>query len=151
MFIKNFTVGKKSYKKLLALLINCHSYIMLCTLTSSHDTKNSLASPPHFYPNSNWLEQQQTADLTLTGVRRSAWECPDTCQLSCIMPESHIMPADYRHWSHASRTVDLIHNTCHLCLRSRTDGIKAMSHGFSGGKQVIKSANTRNHSQVCLF
>ena len=59
--------------------------------------RTHLKAPPHFYPNSNWLEQQQTADLTLTGVRRSAWECPDTCQLSGIMPESHIMPADYRH------------------------------------------------------
>ena len=59
--------------------------------------RTHLKAPPHFYPNSNWLEQHQTADLTLTGVRRSAWECPDTCQLSCIMPESHIMPADYRH------------------------------------------------------
>ena len=112
--------------------------------------RTHLQAPPHFYPNSNWLEQQQTADLTLTGVRRSAWECPDTCQLSCIMPESHIMPADYRHWSLASRTIDLIHNTCHLCLRSRTDGIKAMSHGFSGGKQGYKICQYKK-SQSSLF
>ena len=26
-----------------------------------------------------------------------------------------------------------------------------MSRGFSGGKQVIKSANTRNRGQICLF
>ena len=26
-----------------------------------------------------------------------------------------------------------------------------MSHGFLRAKHVIKSANTRNHSQVCLF
>ena len=34
-------------------------------------------------------------------------------------------------------SVDLIHDARHLCTRLRTDGIKAMSHGFSGGKQVI--------------
>ena len=27
---------------------------------------------------------------------------------------------------------------------------KAMSRGFSGGKQMIKSANARNHGRVCL-
>ena len=32
-----------------------------------------------------------------------------------------------------------------------TDGIKAMSRGFSGGKQVINSFNTRNRGRVCLF
>ena len=43
-------------------------------------------------------------------------------------------------------------DTRHLCTRLRTDGIKkAMSRGFSGGKQVIKSANNRNRSRVCLF
>ena len=26
-----------------------------------------------------------------------------------------------------------------------------MQRGFSGGKQVIKSANTRNRGQICLF
>ena len=29
--------------------------------------------------------------------------------------------------------------------------IKSMSRGFSGGKQVINSSNTRNCSRVCLF
>ena len=32
---------------------------------------------------------------------------------------------------------------CHLCTRLRNDGIKAMSRGFSGGKQVLKSPNTK--------
>ena len=38
----------------------------------------------------------------------------------------------------------------HLCKRFRIDGIKAMSRGISGGKQVIKFANTSNHNGVCL-
>ena len=33
-------------------------------------------------------------------------------------------------------SIDLIHDARHLCMRLRTDGIKAMSRGFSGGKQV---------------
>ena len=41
-------------------------------------------------------------------------------------------------------TIDLIHDTRHLCTRLRTDGIKAMSRGFSGGKQVINFSNARN-------
>ena len=35
-------------------------------------------------------------------------------------------------------TIDLIHDTRHLCMHSRTDGTKARSRGFSGGKQVKK-------------
>ena len=42
--------------------------------------------------------------------------------------------------------IDLIHDTCHLCTRSGIDGIKAMSRGISEGKQVIKFANTSNHT-----
>ena len=34
--------------------------------------------------------------------------------------------------------IDPIYDNRHLCTRSRTDGIKAMSLGFSGGKQVKK-------------
>ena len=40
--------------------------------------------------------------------------------------------------------IDLIHDTRHLCTRLRTDGIEAMSHGFSGGKQVKKIGSGRN-------
>ena len=47
--------------------------------------------------------------------------------------------------------IDLIHNARHLCRRSRTDGIKAMSRGLSGGKQVKKLANGRNRGRVRLF
>ena len=42
-------------------------------------------------------------------------------------------------------SIDLIHDTRHLCTRSRIDGIKAVSRCISGGKQVIKSANMSNH------
>ena len=31
------------------------------------------------------------------------------------------------------------------------DGINVISHGFSGGKQMIIFANTSNHRQVYLF
>ena len=48
--------------------------------------------------------------------------------------------------------IDVIHDTRHLCTRSRIDGIKAMSRGISDGKQVIKFANnTSNGGRVCLF
>ena len=50
-----------------------------------------------------------------------------------------------------TRTVDLIHDTRHLCTRSKIDGIKAMSRGISGGKQVIKFVNTSNRGRVCLL
>ena len=43
------------------------------------------------------------------------------------------------------------HDAHNLCTRLRTDGIKAMSRGFSGGKQVINFSNTRNRGRVCLF
>ena len=49
------------------------------------------------------------------------------------------------------RTIELIHDTRHLCTRSKIDGIKAMSRGISGGKQVVKFANTSNRGRVCLF
>ena len=48
-------------------------------------------------------------------------------------------------------SIDLIHDTRHLCMRSRIDGIKAVSFGISGGKQVIKSANTSNRGRVFFY
>ena len=44
-----------------------------------------------------------------------------------------------------------IHDIRHFCMRFRIDGIKPMSRVLSGGKQVIKFANTSNLSRVCLF
>ena len=44
-----------------------------------------------------------------------------------------------------------IHDTRNLCTCLRTDRIKIMSRGFSGGKQVIKCANARNLGRVCIF
>ena len=38
--------------------------------------------------------------------------------------------------SRLGRTIDLPHDTCHLSKRVRIDGIKAMSSGILGGKQV---------------
>ena len=57
------------------------------------------------------------------------------------------LPQFIRGWAVCGITVaiDLVHDTCHLFTRSRIDGIKAMcSRGISGGKQVIKFANTSN-------
>ena len=47
--------------------------------------------------------------------------------------------------------IDLIHDSRLLCLRLWTDGIKAMSHDFSGDKQRIKFVNARNRGRVCRF
>ena len=44
-----------------------------------------------------------------------------------------------------------VHDTRNLCTCLRTDRIKIMSRGFSGGKQVIKCANARNRGRVCIF
>ena len=49
------------------------------------------------------------------------------------------------------KVIDLIQDPRHLCTRLRVDGIKAMSRGISGGKQVIKIANTSNRGRVCLL
>ena len=40
--------------------------------------------------------------------------------------------------------IDLIHDTHHLCMRFRIDGIKAISRGISRGKQVLKFASKSN-------
>ena len=54
-------------------------------------------------------------------------------------------------------SIDLIHDTCHLCKRLKTDGLKAMSRGFSGaggGGGSIKwekIANTRYLSRFVYF
>ena len=50
-----------------------------------------------------------------------------------------------------SVTIDLIHDTRHLCMRFRIDGMKAMSRGISEGKQKIKFANARNCRRLCLL
>ena len=48
--------------------------------------------------------------------------------------------------------IDLIHDTHHLCMPFRIDGIKAISRGISGGKQVcdLKFASKSNLGWVCL-
>ena len=46
--------------------------------------------------------------------------------------------------------LDLVYDTGHsLHARIRIDGEKTISRGFSGGKQVIKSTNTRNRGCAC--
>ena len=42
------------------------------------------------------------------------------------------------YWKKSVFTAHLIHDTWHLCMRVRTNGIKAMSRGFSVDKQLIK-------------
>ena len=48
-------------------------------------------------------------------------------------------------------SIDLLHATCQLYTRLRIDGIKVISRGILGGKQVIKFANKRSRGRVCLF
>ena len=48
-------------------------------------------------------------------------------------------------------SIDLLHDTRQLYTRLRIDGIKVISRGIFGGKQVIKFANTRSRGRVCLF
>ena len=52
-------------------------------------------------------------------------------------------------------SIDLIHDTCHLCKRLKTDGLKAMSRGFSGGgggvNQVGKNCQYKISQSICLF
>ena len=55
------------------------------------------------------------------------------------------------HWVKKDCLIDLLHDTRHLCTRFRIDGIKPMSRGISGHKQVIKCLNTSNRNQVWLF
>ena len=43
------------------------------------------------------------------------------------------------------KLIDLIHDPRHLCTHLTTDGIKAVSCGFSGGKRVNEIANGTNH------
>ena len=47
--------------------------------------------------------------------------------------------------------IDLIRNARRLCTPLGTDGIIAISRGFSGDKQVIKFAKARDRGRVCLF
>ena len=48
-------------------------------------------------------------------------------------------------------SIALIHDTRYLCTPLRIDGLKTMSRGISGGKQVTKVANTSNRIRVYLL
>ena len=48
-------------------------------------------------------------------------------------------------------TKELIYDARYLCTRFRIDGIKALSLGISGGKEVLKFANTSNRSRLKQF
>ena len=54
-------------------------------------------------------------------------------------------------------SIDLIHDTRHRCKRLKSDGLKAMSRGFSGGggggggNQVGKNCQYRISQSICLF
>ena len=48
-------------------------------------------------------------------------------------------------------TKELIYDARYLFTRFRIDGIKAMSLGISGGKQVLKFANTSNLGRLKQF
>ena len=69
--------------------------------------------------------------------------------LSNQLPYNNISSESKFHTNPMWRTckIDLIHDARHLCTRLRTDGIKVMSNGFSGGKQVINIINTRKSNE----
>lgn len=50
-------------------------------------------------------------------------------------------------WYCFKERIDLVCDTRHIYTLFRTDGIKVMSHGISGCKQVIKFTNRRYHEQ----
>ena len=51
---------------------------------------------------------------------------------------------------HSTHGIDLTHDTRHLCMRFRIDGIKAMLRGISGGSQNITFAYSSNRSRLYL-
>ena len=82
----------------------------------------------------------------------SRWTCGDPVNIGVNLRKRFTNPVAYlliRHFRNKRGTgaemhpaIDLIHDTRHLCTRSRTDGIKAMSRGFSGSKQEKKKLPT---------
>ena len=75
------------------------------------------------------------------------WFCGETTHIFCertnlryagSMYRNPRQFVDSRHWIN---WIDLIHDTRHLCMRLRIDGILAMSRGFS----------TSNRGRICLF
>ena len=50
-----------------------------------------------------------------------------------------------------SKTIDLLHDTCHLYTRLSSDRIEVMSLRISGGKRVIEFANMSNRGRGFLF
>ena len=74
-----------------------------------------------------WPKSLKTLGSRLLVVRNS---CNGTFPLSTPMSKHDELG------SRLGRTIDLPHHTCHLSKRFRIDGIKAMSSGILGGKQV---------------
>ena len=57
---------------------------------------------------------------------------------------------ELRHERVSLGSLDLIHDTPHLCTCFRVDGIKAMSRDISWEKQVIKFSNTSKRGRICF-
>ena len=57
---------------------------------------------------------------------------------------------ELRHERVSLGSLDLIHDTSHLCTCFRVDGIKAMSRDISWDKQVIKFSNTSKRGRICF-
>ena len=84
------------------------------------------------------------ATMEPIGLWTSSWLCPKSINAApAVTPPVSVLLF--------SVTIDLIHDTCHLCTPFRIDGIKAISGGISGGEQKIKFANVRNCGLLCLF
>ena len=48
-------------------------------------------------------------------------------------------------------SIDFIHDTRHRCKRLKSDGLKAMSRGFSGGGGAIKWEKIANTGYLSRF
>ena len=66
-------------------------------------------------------------------LKTPAWEASSSPALCLIRPCS--LGKSVEDANTFCLIIDLIHDTHHLCTHIRTDGLKAVSRGFSGGKQ----------------
>ena len=87
----------------------------------------NLSGLPHLPGNSHLHLKRPLILLQTNSVLMRNIYCPRSFQWYALDSAN----AKFNVW------IDLIHDVRHLCTRSRINGIKAMSRGISGGKQVI--------------
>ena len=80
-----------------------------------------------------WRDRRNVLLLFVTCVKIPGFPCHKESRIPTDSTAHHphpIHPTEY--W----QQTDFIHDTRHLCTPIRIDEIKAMSRGFTGGKQV---------------